>query len=73
MTCPNVVNLLRPSGVSRSSDKGEGHAALHGPPGDQRRRSEGILADVSSRIADINTNIRVTDATVGNDHRGSIR
>ena len=33
----------------------------------------GILADVSSRIADINTNIKDVEATVGEDHRGSIR
>ena len=33
----------------------------------------GILADVSSRIAGINTNIRDVEATVGDDHRGSIR
>ncbi|MEO7190558.1 MAG: bifunctional (p)ppGpp synthetase/guanosine-3',5'-bis(diphosphate) 3'-pyrophosphohydrolase [Vicinamibacterales bacterium] len=33
----------------------------------------GILADVSSRIADINTNIRDVEATVGEDHLGSIR
>jgi GTP pyrophosphokinase len=34
---------------------------------------KGILADVSSGIADINTNIRDVEATVGADHRGSIR
>jgi GTP pyrophosphokinase len=33
----------------------------------------GILADVSSRIADINTNIKDVEATVGEDQRGSIR
>ena len=33
----------------------------------------GILADVSARIADINTNIRDFEASVGDDHRGSIR
>ena len=33
----------------------------------------GILADVSSRIAKINTNIRDVEATVGADSRGSIR
>jgi GTP pyrophosphokinase len=33
----------------------------------------GILADVSSRIADIDTNIRDVEATVGEDMRGSIR
>jgi GTP diphosphokinase / guanosine-3',5'-bis(diphosphate) 3'-diphosphatase len=33
----------------------------------------GILADVSSRIADIDTNIKDVEATVSADHRGSIR
>ena len=33
----------------------------------------GILADVSSRIADINTNIHDVEATVDEDQRGSIR
>jgi GTP pyrophosphokinase len=33
----------------------------------------GILAAVSSRISDINTNIRDVEATVDEDQRGSIR
>jgi GTP pyrophosphokinase len=33
----------------------------------------GILADVSSRIADINTNIRDVEASTSEDHRGSMR
>ena len=33
----------------------------------------GILADVSSRIAGIDTNIKDVEATVGVDQRGSIR
>jgi GTP pyrophosphokinase len=33
----------------------------------------GILADVSSRIADINTNIRDVEASTGEDQRGSMR
>jgi GTP pyrophosphokinase len=33
----------------------------------------GILADMSSRIADIDTNIKDVEATVGTDQRGSIR
>jgi GTP pyrophosphokinase len=33
----------------------------------------GILADLTSRISDINTNIRDVEATVDSDHRGSIR
>ena len=34
---------------------------------------KGILADVSTRIAGINTNIRDVEATTDEDHRGSIR
>jgi GTP pyrophosphokinase len=33
----------------------------------------GILADVSSRIADFNTNIRDVEASTGDDQRGSMR
>jgi (p)ppGpp synthase/HD superfamily hydrolase len=33
----------------------------------------GIVADVSSRIAGINTNIRDFEATVDGEHQGSIR
>ena len=33
---------------------------------------KGILADVSSKVADINTNITSVEATTDDDHRGRI-
>jgi GTP diphosphokinase / guanosine-3',5'-bis(diphosphate) 3'-diphosphatase len=74
-SCPNVVNLLydpeRRIDVEwdRSTDAAPYAVRLRISVEDRR----GILADVSSRIADINTNIRDIEATVGSDHRGSIR
>ncbi len=74
-TCPNVVNLLydpeRRIDVEwdRTTDAAPYAVRLRISVEDRR----GILADVSSRIADINTNIRDVEATVGADHRGSIR
>jgi GTP pyrophosphokinase len=74
-TCPNVVNLLYDPDrrIEVEWDKG-----ADGLPYTVRLRisvedRRGILADVSSRIAKINTNIRDVEATVGADHRGSIR
>jgi len=74
-TCPNVVNLLYDPDrrIEVEWDKG-----ADGSPYTVRLRisvedRRGILADVSSRIAKINTNIRDVEATVGADHRGSIR
>ena len=74
-TCPNVVNLLYDPDrrIDVEWDKG-----TDGSPYTVRLRisvedRRGILADVSSRIAKINTNIRDVEATVGADHRGSIR
>jgi GTP diphosphokinase / guanosine-3',5'-bis(diphosphate) 3'-diphosphatase len=74
-TCPNVVNLLYDPDrrIDVEWDKG-----ADGSPYTVRLRisvedRRGILADVSSRIAKINTNIRDVEATVGADHRGSIR
>jgi guanosine-3',5'-bis(diphosphate) 3'-pyrophosphohydrolase len=74
-TCPNVVNLLydpeRRIDVEwdRTTDAAPYAVRLRISVEDRR----GILADVSSRIADINTNIRDVEATVGADQRGSIR
>jgi GTP pyrophosphokinase len=74
-SCPNVVNLLydpeRRIDVEwdRSTDASPYAVRLRISVEDRR----GILADVSSRIADINTNIRDIEATVGADQRGSIR
>jgi GTP pyrophosphokinase len=74
-SCPNVVNLLydpeRRIDVEwdKSRDVLPYTVRLKISVADRK----GILADVSSRIADINTNIRDVEATVGADHRGSIR
>jgi guanosine-3',5'-bis(diphosphate) 3'-pyrophosphohydrolase len=74
-TCPNVVNLLYDPERRIDVEWDSGKDVL---PYTVRLRisvedRKGILADVSSRIADINTNIRDVEATVGTDHRGSIR
>jgi GTP pyrophosphokinase len=74
-SCPNVVNLLYDP--ERRIDV-EWDKAKDALPYTVRLKisvedRKGILADVSSRIADINTNIKDVEATVGTDHRGSIR
>jgi GTP diphosphokinase / guanosine-3',5'-bis(diphosphate) 3'-diphosphatase len=74
-TCPNVVNLLydpeRRIEVEwdKSADAAPYTVRLTIRVTDRR----GILADVSSRVADIDTNIRDIEATVDADQRGSIR
>ena len=73
--CPNVVNLLydpeRRIDVEwdKASDTAPYTVRLKISVADRR----GILADVSSRISDINTNIRDVEATVDEEQRGSIR
>jgi len=73
--CPNVVNLLydpeRRIDVEwdKASDTAPYTVRLKISVEDRR----GILADVSSRISDINTNIRDVEATVDEEQRGSIR
>ena len=73
--CPNVVNLLydpeRRIDVEwdKSSDAAPYTVRLKISVEDRR----GILADVSSRISDINTNIKDVEATVDEEQRGSIR
>jgi len=74
-TCPNVVNLLYDPERRIDVEWDTGQDVL---PYTVRLKisvedRRGILADVSSRIADIDTNIRDVEATVGTDHRGSIR
>jgi GTP pyrophosphokinase len=70
-SCPNVVNLLfdPERRIEVEWDKGEDAAPyvvrLKISVDDRR----GILADVSSRIADINTNIKDVEATVDADQR----
>jgi GTP pyrophosphokinase len=74
-TCPNVVNLLydpeRRIEVEwdRAADASPYTVRLRISVEDRR----GILADVSARIADIDTNIRDVEATVDPHQRGSIR
>lgn len=75
VTCTNVVNLLydpeRRIEVEwdRTADPSPYSVRLKIAVADRR----GILADVSSRIAGINTNIRDIEATVDGEHQGSIR
>jgi guanosine-3',5'-bis(diphosphate) 3'-pyrophosphohydrolase len=73
--CPNVVNLLYD--VERRMDV-EWDKSADASPYVVRLKihvadRKGILADVSTRIAGINTNIRDVEATSDADHRGSIR
>src|SRR5688572_4825796 len=74
-TCPNVLNLLydpeRRIDVEwdKATDTSPYTVRLKISVEDRR----GILADVSSRIADINTNIKDVEATVDEEQRGSIR
>ena len=73
--CPNVVNLLydpeRRIDVEwdKTTDSAPYVVRLRISVNDRR----GILADVSTRISDINTNIRDVEATVDEGQRGSIR
>jgi len=74
-SCPNVLNLLfdpeRRIGVEWDSgtDVQPYTVRLKISVADRR----GILADVTSCIAGINTNIKDVEANVGEDHKGSIR
>jgi guanosine-3',5'-bis(diphosphate) 3'-pyrophosphohydrolase len=74
-TCSNVVNLLYDPErrIDVEWDKGKDASPYTVRLKISVEDRKGILADVSSRIADINTNIRDVEATVGSDHRGSIR
>jgi GTP diphosphokinase / guanosine-3',5'-bis(diphosphate) 3'-diphosphatase len=74
-TCPNVVNLLydpeRRMEVEwdRGADVSPYMVRLKIHVADRK----GILADISTRIAGINTNIKDVEATTDADHQGSIR
>jgi GTP pyrophosphokinase len=73
--CPNVVNLLydpeRRIGVEW--DKGDEQAARYTVRLTmQVEDRKGILADVSAKVADINTNITSVEATTDEDRRGQI-
>jgi GTP diphosphokinase / guanosine-3',5'-bis(diphosphate) 3'-diphosphatase len=73
--CPNVVNLLydpeRRIDVEWDKTTDAAPYTVHLRISVQDRR--GILADVTSRVSDINTNIRDVEATVDDLQRGSIR
>jgi GTP pyrophosphokinase len=73
-TCSNVVNLMfdpdRRIDVEWDTGQDTPYTVRLRISVEDRR---GILADISSRIADIDTNIKDVEATVGVDQRGSIR
>ncbi len=73
--CPNVVNLLydpeRRMDVEWDRGKDAEPYSVRLTIAVEDRR--GILADVSTRIAGINTNIKDVEATVGADEQASIR
>jgi GTP pyrophosphokinase len=74
-SCPNVINLLydpeRRIDVEWD-DKGGTEARYTVRLTMQVEDRKGILADVSAKVADINTNIRSVEATTDEDHRGRI-
>ena len=75
VTCPNVVNLL--FDPERRIDV-EWDAGTDAYPYTVRLKinvedRRGILADITARVADDNTNIREVEANADEDHLGSIR
>ena len=74
-TCPNVMNLLyapeRKIDVEWDSGVETGAYSVRLKIRVEDRK--GILADLSSRIAEVNTNIRDIEATTDAEHRGFIR
>jgi GTP pyrophosphokinase len=74
-TCPNVMNLLYDPErrIAVEWEKGDEQAARYTVRLTmQVEDRKGILADVSAKVADINTNITSVEATTDNDHRGQI-
>jgi len=74
--CPNVVNLLydpeRRIGVEwEKSDEQAARYTVRLTMQVEDRK--GILADVSAKVADINTNITSVEATTDEDRRGQIK
>jgi GTP diphosphokinase / guanosine-3',5'-bis(diphosphate) 3'-diphosphatase len=74
-TCPNVLNLM--FDPERRIDvewerSGEATARYTVRLTMQVEDRKGILADVSAKVADINTNITSVEATTDPDHRGRI-
>ncbi|MSO48738.1 MAG: bifunctional (p)ppGpp synthetase/guanosine-3',5'-bis(diphosphate) 3'-pyrophosphohydrolase [Acidobacteria bacterium] len=74
-TCPNVVNLLYDPErrMEVEWDKGADSSPYVVRLKIHVADRKGILADVSTRIAAINTNIRDVEATTDAEHRASIR
>src|SRR6476469_3470844 len=73
--CPNVMNLLYDPErrIAVEWEKGDEQAARYTVRLTmQVEDRKGILADVSAKVADINTNITSVEATTDNDHRGQI-
>jgi guanosine-3',5'-bis(diphosphate) 3'-pyrophosphohydrolase len=73
--CANVVNLLYDPErrIDVEWEKGGADTARYTVRlSMQVEDRRGILADVSSKVADINTNITSVEATTGEDHRGRI-
>ncbi|MGH7540278.1 MAG: ACT domain-containing protein, partial [Gemmatimonadota bacterium] len=73
--CPNVVNLLYDPErrIEVEWEKASGDVARYTVRLTmQVEDRKGILADVSSKVADINTNITSVEATTDDDHHGRI-
>ena len=73
-SCPNVVNLLYDPErrIDVEWDKGVDAARYTVRLTMQVEDRKGILADVSAKVSDINTNITSVEATTDEDHRGRI-
>jgi GTP diphosphokinase / guanosine-3',5'-bis(diphosphate) 3'-diphosphatase len=73
-SCPNVVNLLYDPErrIEVEWDKGGEPSRYTVRLTMQVEDRKGILADVSSKVADINTNITSVEATTDEDHHGRI-
>jgi GTP diphosphokinase / guanosine-3',5'-bis(diphosphate) 3'-diphosphatase len=73
-TCPNVVNLLYDPErrIDVEWDKGADSASYTVRLAIEVEDRRGILADVSARIAGINTNIRNVEASTNGGHQGRI-
>jgi len=72
--CPNVVNLLYDPErrIDVEWDKGGDAARYTVRLTMQVEDRRGILAELSSKVADINTNITSVEASTDEDHRGRI-
>jgi len=74
VSCPNVVNLLYDPErrIDVEWDKGSDSSPYTVRLAIQVEDRRGILADVSAKIAGINTNIRNVEATTDDEHHGRI-